>query len=268
MNTTIAAIEDADAALIIGCNPRFDAPLVNTRLRKRFLQGDFPVGLIGKGCDLTYPYHHLGDRVSILHDVAGGKDDFMQILSSAERPLILLGEEALTGIDGLVILGLAVRIAFACRGVRDDWNGFSVLHRSASRVGGLEIGFLPRGKDGLGTREILSSAGVGKLKFLWLLGADEIDVDGLRDCFIVYQGSHGDAGARHADLILPSAAWTEQSGLYINMEGRVQQSNRAVSPPGDAREGWSIIRALSSHLGTPLPYNSLDALRSILFFRA
>jgi NADH-quinone oxidoreductase subunit G len=256
-NATIAGIENADAILIVGSNPRKEAPVLNARIRKRWRAGGVSVGLIGQNADLTYPYDYLGAGAETLSDVAAGRHAFADVLKQAQRPLILLGAGALARPDGAAIASLAAKLAVAFGAVKDGWNGFSVLHTAASRVGALDIGFVP----GAGGRTALEMA--DSLEVAFLLGADEIDVT--PGAFVVYIGTHGDAGAHRADVILPGAAYTEKSGLYVNTEGRVQAANRAVFPPGDAREDWAILRALSDVLGQRLPYDSLAQLRQALF---
>jgi NADH-quinone oxidoreductase subunit G len=256
-NATIAGIENADAILIVGSNPRKEAPVLNARIRKRWRAGGVSVGLIGQNADLTYPYDYLGAGAETLSDVAAGRHAFADVLKQAQGPLILLGAGALARPDGAAIASLAAKLAVAFGAVKDGWNGFSVLHTAASRVGALDIGFVP----GAGGRTALEMA--DSLEVAFLLGADEIDVT--PGAFVVYIGTHGDAGAHRADVILPGAAYTEKSGLYVNTEGRVQAANRAVFPPGDAREDWAILRALSDVLGQRLPYDSLAQLRQTLF---
>jgi NADH-quinone oxidoreductase subunit G len=260
-NTTIAGIERADACLLIGTNPRWEAPLVNARLRKRYLMGGFPVGLIGRPADLTYHVSHLGAGPETLTRVAGGSDDdFAKVLEAAERPMIVLGQAALARPDGADVLGAARALAEMCGAIQDGWNGFNVLHTAAARVAGLDLGFVP-GEGGRDTAAIVKGAGEGSIKIVYLFGADEIDTAALGQAFVIYQGHHGDAGAHRADVILPGAAYTEKDATYVNTEGRVQRTARAVFPPGDAREDWAIIRALSDALGHTLPYDTLGAVR-------
>ena len=262
-NTTIAGVEKADACLLIGTNPRWEAPLINARLRKRWLMGGFPVGLIGAQADLSYGYDYLGAGAETLRQVGAGSHPFAETLKSAERPMLILGMGALSRPDGAAVLAAARSLAEEFGMVSGGWNGFNVLHTAASRVGGLDIGFVP-GEGGKATGEILDAADAGEIKLVFLLGADEIDTSKLERPFVVYQGHHGDAGAHVADAILPGAAYTEKSGLYVNTEGRVQFGSRAVFPPGDAREDWAILRALSGALGKPLAYDTLDDLRARL----
>ncbi|MEP6148559.1 MAG: molybdopterin-dependent oxidoreductase, partial [Nisaea sp.] len=273
-NATIAGIEDADAILIVGANPRWDAAVLNARIRKRWLEGGLKVGVIGAPVDLTYKYDHLGAGTQTLTELADGKNAFASVLKDAKRPMIILGMGALTRDDGAAVLATARNIAestgMLVPASKDEegnevpaWNGFSVLHTAASRVGGLDIGFLP-GKGGADVAGMLDGASKGTIKAVYLLGADEIDTQRLGDAFVIYQGHHGDRGAHRADVILPGAAYTEKDGLYVNTEGRVQMGLRASFPPGEAREDWAIIRALSAHLGAALPYDSLEQLRAAL----
>jgi len=258
-NATIAGIEQADALLIVGSNPRREAAVLNARIRKRWRAGTFPIGLIGERADLTYPYDYLGAGPATLADVAAGRHAFAQTLQKAERPLILIGAGALARPDGAAIAALAAKVAVALGAVKDGWNGFCALHAAASRVGALDVGFVP----GPGGLTAMQMAGSGALDLIFLLGADEIDI--APGAFSVYLGSHGERGAHRADVILPGAAYPEKSGIYVNTEGRVQMAARAAFPPGDAREDWAILRALSDVLGHRLPYDSLAQLRRALF---
>jgi NADH-quinone oxidoreductase subunit G len=259
-NTTIAGIEEADACLLIGTDPRWEAPLVNARLRKRHLMGGFRAAAIGPALDLTFKIEQLGVGPAMLEEIAAGKHGWGAVLKSAKKPMLILGTGALARTDGAEILAAARRLAESCHMVREDWNDFNVLQRAASRVGGLDIGFVP-GPGGRDRDAILSGCENGEIAAIYLLGADEIATSRLGRAFVVYQGHHGDAGARRADVVLPGAAYTEKDGIYVNTEGRVQAARRAVFPPGDAREDWAILRALSERLGHKLPYDSLAQLR-------
>ena len=262
-NTTIAGIEEADAILLIGTNPRKEAPILNARIRKRFLAGGVKIGVIGDATDLTYDYDHISGSADAVSKIADGSHPFAQILKDAERPMLVLGMAALTRADSAAILGAGYAIADSTGMVSGDWNGFNVLHTAAARVGALDVGFVP-GEGGKDTRGILDGAASGDVEVVYLLGADEIDTAKLKDAFVIYQGHHGDAGAHVADVILPGAAYTEKNGTYVNTEGRAQLGQRAIFPPGDAREDWSIIRALSERLGKTLPYDSLEQVRAKL----
>ncbi|EIM75878.1 NADH dehydrogenase subunit G [Nitratireductor aquibiodomus RA22] len=258
-NPTIEGIEEADALLIVGANPRFEASVLNARIRKRWRMGDFPIGVIGEMGDLRYDYEQLGAGAETLKELAEGNGKFASVLKKAKRPMIIVGQGALARSDGAAILGLAAKLAGSVKAVSAEWNGFAVLHTAASRVGGLDLGFVP-GKEGKDVKGMM-----GAMDVLFLLGADEIDMNAIGDAFTVYIGTHGDAGAHRADVILPAATYTEKSGTYVNTEGRVQTTNRAGFAPGEAKEDWAILRALSDVLGHKLPFDSLGALRAALY---
>ena len=249
-NATVAGIEDADAILIIGSNPRREAPVLNARIRKAWMRNGLRVGVIGERADLTYPTEYLGAGPDTLGNIAS--TSFGEVLAKAERPLVIVGQGALNREDGLAVLAAAAKLA-----VKGEWNGLSILHTAASRVGALDLGFVP-GEGGLDAQAMAN----GGVDVLFNLGADEIEIGG--GPFVVYIGSHGDRGAHRANVILPAAAYTEKSGTYVNTEGRVQRSDRANFPPGDAREDWAILRALSDVIGQRLPFDSLNALRAAL----
>ncbi|WP_380877436.1 NADH-quinone oxidoreductase [Sphingomonas sp. DBB INV C78] len=247
-NSTIAGIETADAILIVGSNVRWEAPLVNTRIRKAVKAGA-PVFVIGPEIDLTYPVTWLGNDLSLLGNLPAEVTD---AFTKAQRPALILGGGGLkAGAQGATLalvgpLGL----------IKDGWNGYNVLHMAASRMGGLMLGYAQAG----GIAAVAAKAP----KLVFLLGADELSEDRFAGSFKVYVGHHGDRGAAQADVILPAAAYTEKSGTYVNLEGRVQRGDRAVFPPGDAREDWAILRALSDVLGHTLPFDTLDALRAAM----
>ncbi len=261
-NSTIAGIDVADAILLIGTNPRREAPVLNARIRKRFLakMGHLPIGLIGEAAELTYNFTHLGVSAAafaLLNDEAGG---FAEALRNATNPMIIVGQGAISGADGAAVLAEAWRIAEVFGALTPDWHGFNVLHTAAARVGALDLGFVP-GPGGLDVAGMMG----GGVDLLWLLGADEFDTSRIgADTFVVYQGHHGDHGAARADVILPGSAYTEKNGTYVNTEGRVQRGYRALFPPGDAREDWRILRAFSATIGHALPYDDLDSLRARL----
>ena len=252
-NTSIAGIEDADALLIVGSNPRREAPVLNARIRKAHVASGVKIGLIGAETDLTYAVTQLGTGPTALADAAS-------FLAGAKKPMIIVGQGAVARPDGSAVLAACWRLAAQTGALTSDWHGFNVLHTAAARVGALDLGFVP-GARGKGLDAMLGSG----VDVLWLLGADEFDTSRIgADTFVVYQGHHGDAGARRADVILPGAAYTEKPGTYVNTEGRVQRGFRAVYPPGEAREDWKILRAFSEVIGHTLPYDSTDALRSRL----
>ena len=265
MNSGIAGIEQADAILLVGTNPRHEATLVNARILKRWRKGGCAIGMIGAEVDLGYPYRHVGFSPLALHELIEGRHEFAGLLQQAKNPMIILGAGALARPDGLAIQAMACDLAEAFGMVREDWNGFNVLQLAASRVGGLDLGFVPNGNYGLSTRSIVGAAQANRIDVLYLMGADEIETDKLGRTFVIYQGHHGDRGAHRADVILPSAAYTEKDGTYVNTEGRPQRTVRAVFPPGQAREDWTIITHLSQALGRPLSYNTLEDVRAAMF---
>jgi NADH-quinone oxidoreductase subunit G len=241
--------------------------VLNTRIRKVWRTTSLPIGVIGEGGDLTYRYEHLGRGPETLAHLSAHAPDFYAKLLEAERPLIVVGQGAVARPDGLGTLGHAAKLALAIGALTDGWNGFAILHTAAGRVGALDAGALP-GEGGRTTAGILSAARGGEIGFVYLLGVDEIDMAQLGEAFVVYQGSHGDKGAHRADVILPGAAYTEKSATYVNTEGRPQLTRRAIFPPGGAREDWAILRALSEKLGARLPFDSLEALRGLLYEKA
>jgi NADH-quinone oxidoreductase subunit G len=256
LNTTIAGIEKADAVLLVGCNPRREAAVLNARIRKRWRQGSLAVGLVGEQADLAYPCEYLGAGPQTLADVLDGRHSFAGVLRDAKRPMVVVGAAAAARPDGEAVLAAAARIALlAAEGKDAGWNPFNVLHTAASRVAGLDLGFVPEAE----------SVDPGAMEAVYLLGADELDMARLGKAFVVYQGSHGDAGASRADVVLPGSAYTEKSATYVNLEGRAQLTQRAAFPPGDAKEDWAIVRALSGHLPERLPYDTLSALRAAMY---
>jgi NADH-quinone oxidoreductase subunit G len=251
-NPTIEGIEQADAIMIVGANPRLEAPVLNARIRKRWRQGGLLVGVIGEQAELGYTYNFLGtgpDALAAFVDHAPAQK---------QRPMMIVGQGAIARADGAAVLAMAAKAALSLGVVKDGWNGFAVLHTAAARVGGLDLGFVP-GAGGKSAPE-MARAGVD---LIWNLGADEIAI--APGPFVIYQGSHGDRGAHRADVILPGAAYTEKSATYVNTEGRAQQTVRAGFAPGAAKEDWSILRAVSGAMGKPLPFDSLAQLRAAMY---
>ena len=258
-NSGIAGIEEADAILLIGTNPRLEAPVLNARIRKRAVKGGCIIGVIGELADLTYPYHYMG----------AGPDTLAKLVEHApaqrQKPMFIIGQGAVARPDGAAVLAAAYKAAVAIGVVKDGWNGFNVLHTTAGRAGALDVCALPAKDGGKNTSQMLEAAKAGELDVLFLIGADEIDTTALGATFTVYMGTHGDAGAHRADVILAGAAYTEKQVTYVNTEGRPQMTQRASYPPGDAREDWAILRALSESLGSTLPWNNLDELRAAMY---
>ena len=256
-NTSIAGLEEADAILLVGTNPRHEAPLINARIRKRSLQGGLKVASIGAPVDLTYKVENIGSSAADLGKLLDGSHPFAKVLADAKKPVIIVGQGALARADGAAVLAAAWKLAAQVGALTPDWHGFNVLHTAASRVGALDLGFA----SGKTLAQMLG----GGVDVLWLLGADEFDTSKIgANTFVVYQGHHGDKGAAAADVILPGAAYTEKEGTYVNTEGRVQRGELAVFGPGDAREDWKILRAFSAMIDKPLPYDNLEQLRARL----
>ena len=257
-NASIAGIEEADALLLIGSNPRLEAPVLNARIRKRYLAGDFPIAAIGEATDLTYQAEFIGAGADTLADLLAGKQSFADTLKNAENPMIIVGQGALTRDDGAAVLASAIELA------EKTGASFNMLHTAAARVAGLDLGLLP-GDGGFDVAAMQEAAQSGALENIILYGADEIVGASLGNAFVVYIGSHGDRGAHRADVILPAAAYTEKQATYVNTEGRAQMTEQAATPPGEAREDWKIFRALSARLDITLPYDNLNALRAAMY---
>jgi NADH-quinone oxidoreductase subunit G len=245
-NTGIAGIEQADALLIIGSNPRKEAPVLNARIRKRWNTGAMPVAHIGlSDLDLTYKAEHLGEGSSALNALLDGSHAFAKVLSEAKKPMIIIGRGAVAREDGAAVLAAAWALANQIGALTPEWHGFNMLHLFGGQVGALDAGFLP-GPQGQDLAGMLS----GGVDALWLLGADGFEPAFISPgTFVIYQGHHGDRAASRADVILPGAAYTEKEGTYVNTEGRVQRGRLAVFPPGEAKEDWRIIRAAAAPRG-------------------
>ena len=263
-NSEIKGIEEADALLIVGSNPRLEAAVLNARIRKRYLMGNFPIGVIGEKVDLKYPYNHLGTSSLDLEKLKNNGNEFSKMFLNAQKPMIIVGMGAFTNENGSAILNKLRELAEYFGVVNKEWNGFNVLQSSAGRTGALDIGFIPS-KKGLNAKQIFSKGNEGELSFIWLMGVDNKDVLKLKKPFVVYQGHHGDAGAHIADVILPGAAYTEKSATYVNTEGRPQIAKQATFPPGDAKEDWKIVRAFSDYVKNKLPFDDLESLRRKLY---
>ena len=251
-NSGIEGIESADAIMLIGTNPRLEAAVLNTRIRKRWRQGNLLVGVVGEKVDLGYTYNYLG----------AGPESLAQFVehppANKAKPMFIVGPGAYARADGAAVLASIAKAAAALGVVKDGWNGFNILHTAASRVAGLDLGFVP-GRQGRDVAGMLGS----DMEVVFLLGADEVSVPA--GPFVIYQGTHGDRGAHRADVILPGAAYTEKSATYVNTEGRAQMTAKAAFPPGQAKEDWTILRALSDVVGHKLPYDDLAALRAAMY---
>ena len=264
MNTPIERIEEADFVLLVGTNPRVEAPLINARLRKAYTHGRLEGAFVGPLMNVNYPIEHLSDHPSVLEDIASGKHDVCDKLKASKKPLIIMGQSVFRRSDWARILTLCHQIADSYGVIQKEWVGLNTLQLAASRVGGLELGCVP-GVKGKKTIDILNGARDGQIKAVYLLGADEIDTTNLKDTFVIYQGHHGDAGAEVADVILPGSAYTEKEGLYVNTEGRPQYAFRACPAPGEAREDWDIVTQLAKEFGFDWGFDVIEKVRAAIF---
>ncbi|KJA23758.1 hypothetical protein HYPSUDRAFT_137345 [Hypholoma sublateritium FD-334 SS-4] len=256
-NATIPGVEKADAILLVGTNPRHEAAVLNSRIRKSWLHTPVEIALIGERADTAYGYDYLGDSAKALADFVAGKGAFADKFKNAKNPLIIVGSALSEHPDGKSMYNDLANFVEKNkeRLVTPTWNGFSVLQRVASRPAAYDVGFVPSQR-----------ASTTKPKFVYLLNADELDPASIpQDAFVVYHGHHGDLGAQLADVCLPATAYTEKATTWVNTEGRTQMGRAAVSAPGVAREDWKIVRALSEVIGTPLPYDDVLALRDRLW---
>ena len=254
-NTSIAGIEDSDLCLIIGANPRIEATMINARLRKRYLAGNFKVLMIGEEVDLTYKYDYLGDDPTLLNEIYNGIHPATELLKNAKNPMVIIGEGALIREDGDDVYNITRKIASKYNLIKDDFNGFNILHTAASKVAALDLGFVNDKNI-----NILDAA-----ELVYLIGADEIPTAKLANKFIIYQGHHGDASAHLADIILPASCYTEKEALYVNLEGRVQKALAAVMPPKDAMADYMLIIKIAEQLNIDLGYKDLNSLRVNLY---
>ena len=262
-NTTISGIDQADSCLLIGVNPRIAAPIINARIRKRFLTKKLKVAAIGVDANLTYQYQNLGSDIKNLQDILDNKSPYNEILENSLRPMLIIGEEVLRREDGDIILNCAKKIAEKYKMIGDDWNGFNMLHNNASLTGALLVGFVSDQKN-TNSKTILAKAKQGEIKALYLLGVDDADLSELKKCFVIYQGSHGESGAQVADVILPSTAYTEKEATFVNIEGRPQLTGRAIFPLKNALEDWQIIFNLAKVLDKDLGFSCADSLRNTM----
>ena len=259
-NSSIQKIDEADAILIIGSNPKWEAAVLNSRIRKAYLNNNCQIALIGPKINLTYKYTHLSNDISYLNNILNEKSDFLEHLKNAKNPLMLIGSSAINYNDGIEILKICAEICNKLNIVNESENGFNILNQNISRVGALDIGFYSKNFDrdfkvSL-TKHIRDTNPV-----VFLLGLDEINFSSLKDSFVIYIGHHGDEGANNADIILPSPAFPEKTSTFVNIEGRVLQTTKCFNPIGEAKEEWKIFRALSQEFKEQLKFNNLKELR-------
>jgi len=267
-NTTISGIDNADACLLIGVNPRKDAPVLNARIRKRSIDKNsskFNIAAIGCESDLTYNYTKLGNEISVLEKLLNGELEFSKILANSKKPMLIIGSDAIKGDSGIYVCNLAKKIAEKYNMIQESWNGFNFLPKNSGLINGLELGFTYE----YGINSLIEKIKNSEIKLTFLLGVDDgINFDDIKNSFIIYIGSHGDKGAEIADIILPGAAYSEKEALYINCEGRPQSSYRAISSPNNSKNDAIIISEIASHCRINIGFGNLNDLRdSIKGFR-
>lgn len=260
-NTTIANVDVADLCLFVGANTRVSSPILNARIGKAVRSSSMKAYSIGGVANQTYPVIDLGADVNILSLILSGEHDICGALGSAKKPMIIIGDGVYSRPDSITIQKLIYDIAIKYNVISESWNGFNILHNYASTVGALDIGFYP-GNDGLEAKQMVDLGRNGEFSIIYLLSADEIDISDMQNCFVVYQGHHGDKNASYADVILPSPAYTEKDAIYVNLEGRPQKAYASVPPVGKAREDWEIILDLASAMNKNLAFKTLGDIRN------
>lgn len=271
-NTSLQNLEQADICLLIGVDLRREAPLLAARLRKAYLGGQLMVAYVGAPLgetDLTHKYTFLGNDIKLLDELISGSHPLAEGLRAAHYPLVMIGETAVKGEEGPMVLHKIFELVEAFNMVRPSWNGYNFVPQSAGLVGALDVGFAPASAYN-SLEDIYQKVESGEITWLYLHGADDVDFSRLKKAFKIYQGHHGDRGAKHADIILPGAAYTEKSATYVNLEGRAQRALRAVDPPGMAKADDEIILELARYLKVKLPYQDATSLEAYLkeFYRA
>ena len=257
-NSSINGIEEADFIILVGTNPRLEATILNARIRKAYLKNNLKIYSIGDVGDLTYPYENIGSKTSVIREIVSGFHEVYNKIKKAKKPMVIIGESALYGNSGKYVFETIKSFLFENNFIKKDWNALNILTQQASRVGAIDLGvYSLNEKDNFSFFNKLDN---DEFKFLYLLGADNINFE-KKNKFIVYQGSHGDRGAEIADIVLPGATYTEKNGLFVNLEGKLQNAYKASYPPGDAREDWIIFKDLANIMKKPLGYNDIKSLR-------
>ena len=258
-NSTIQEVENADAILLIGTNPRWEAAVLNARIRKAYIDNNCKIGLIGPKLDLTYNYQHLSESLDYLNELSNNNSDFNKVLDKAKNPLIIVGTSSINSNFGTSILETSAMLAKKNQ-KNKDINPLNILHQDISRVGALEINFYNKYFDNDYSLQLKKHIDKNK-PVVFLMGLDEIELSLLKNAYVVYLGHHGDKAASIADVILPTPAYTEKASTYMNIEGRVIQTNKCHNPLGEAREEWKIFRVLSDLINQKLKFNNLSELR-------
>jgi len=260
-NSSIKGIEESDFILLIGTNPRLEATMLNARIRKAYKKNNIKIYSIGDPGDLTYPYYNIGSSTSVIKDIVNGSHEISKKISRSKKPIIIIGDSALYGETGQYIFETLKSYLFNQNHIRKDWNALNILTQQASRVGAIDLNVYSINEKG--NFLFFDKLDNNEFKFIYLLGADNFNFE-KKDKFVVYQGSHGDKGAEIADIILPGAAYTEKNGLFVNLEGKLQNAYKASYPPGDAREDWTILKDLSYKMNKSIIYNDVNHLREII----
>ncbi len=260
-NSSINGIEESDLILLVGTNPRLEATILNARIRKAFIKNKLKIFSIGNPGDLTFPYENIGSNTSIIREIVAGSHDIYSKIKKSKKPMIIIGESALSEKSGKYVFESLKNFLFNNNFIRKDWNGLNVLNQQASRVGALDLDVYSITENN--NFAFFDDLKNDKFKFIYLLGMDNFQFE-KKDKFIVYQGSHGDKGAELADIILPGAAYTEKNGLFVNLEGKLQNAYKASYPPGEAREDWIIFKDLAKMMGKPMHFGSNKELREII----
>ena len=262
-NSSIQEVENADAILLVGSNPRWEASVLNARIRKAFIDNNCKVGLIGPSLDLNYSYDKISESLDELNNILDKKSKFSEVLFNAKNPLIIVGTSAINTNEGSSVLKICAEIAKKLPNFSESFNPLNILNQDISRVGSLELGFVNKIFDEDLEKKLKEEITLNK-PVVFLLGLDEINPRSLEGSFVVYCGHHGDVNAQHANIILPTPAYTEKSSTFMNIEGRTIQTSRCHNPLGDAKEEWKIFRVLSDLLNCDIQFNNLNDVRKKL----
>ena len=260
-NSSINGIEKSDFILLVGSNPRLEATILNARIRKAYVKNKVKIYSIGNPGDLTYPYEYIGSSTSIIKNIITGEHKLSSKIKKSKNPIIIMGESALKGKVGQYIFESLKSFLHNNNLINEKWNSLNILNQQASRVGALDLGIFSISEKG--NFNFFDKIDNDEFKFIYLLGADNFNFK-KKDKFVVYQGSHGDKGAEIADIILPGAAYTEKDGLFINLEGRIQNAFKASFPPGNSREDWLIIKDIANMMKKPLGFSNSNQLRDLI----
>jgi NADH-quinone oxidoreductase subunit G len=257
-NSTINGIEETDLIFLIGTNPKFEATILNARIRKAYLNNKTKIISLNDVGDLTYPYQSLDGKTQTIRDIVEGKSDVTQEIMNSKKPMIILGESLLNSKSASYLFNSLKEFLLKSNKFSDDWNPLNILSSDAATVGNFDLDIVKEDND------LIKDLNDNKFEIIYLLGQDNLNFDKKNE-FIIYQGSHGDKGAEIADIILPGAAYTEQNGHYTNLEGKIQKAYKASYPPGDAKEDWQIINELAELMNHRKLFNDMEELESSMF---